>query len=83
MWGFSFDSENAFPGVQMDWKTLVVTLLVIVPLSTRFITSIRCAIDLRQKGDGRTPPTVPYTIPFAAHTFSFGFDLMNFSTNIR
>ncbi|KAF8855617.1 cytochrome P450 [Acephala macrosclerotiorum] len=64
--------------IQWDRRATVIASVFIIFIVTQFITSLRSIIALRAKGDGKTPPIEPYSIPILGNLISFAFNTEGF-----
>ncbi|KAE8443147.1 hypothetical protein EG329_002316 [Mollisiaceae sp. DMI_Dod_QoI] len=74
--------EKGVAIIQWDVRLTVAVSFISIFLLTQVITSVRSSIALRSKGNIKTPPLMPYSIPGLGNLVAFAFDTQAFLTNI-
>jgi hypothetical protein len=59
-----YSMEDIFTTTVGNWKLILSTVVVLLPFLNFAIISLRTELTLRSSKDGRTPPQLPYFIPF-------------------
>lgn len=67
------------------WETLehsvywrVLFTVVAILLTTRVFSTLKYRQSISSKAPNRTPPTLPYWVPFLRHAFSMGWNSNRF-----
>ena len=64
------------------WTLALSSMLLLIPVSTYLVTSLKSAYALRGKKSEQIPPIVPYWIPFLGNVLSFARDAPGFAAQI-
>lgn len=69
----------------MNWdrRLSLFVALLLTPVITRFITTWESWAALKQTGNAKTPPVVPYSIPIIGNMLEFGSSPMEFLGRMR
>ena len=64
-----------------NWK-FALSMVLLTPVLTYFLTSLKSAYALRRKASEQIPPIVPYWLPLIGNAIHFARDAPGFAAQI-